>query len=88
MTETIWPRAWLHRKGKSTWMFEPCPKYGQLVHKTNRGSVYAIIASHGRGVPFWIGKWHNGVWLRCDGHLRARSIEFEDAGKYVFPIDK
>jgi hypothetical protein len=77
--------AWLHRRGKSTWMFEPNAKYGELVHVTRNGGVYAIIAGHKYGKPFWIGKLINDSWCTVENHLRSREIEFEDGGRYVFP---
>ena len=65
-------------------MFEPSQKYGELVHITRSGTVYAILASHKQGKPFWIGRLCNGAWCTTERELRARSIEFEDAGEYVF----
>lgn len=83
-------RAWLHRRGKKTWMFYPSTVYGELVHITNNGTVYAILAGHKYGKPFWIGKLvtHDAgytSWITVESELRARSIEFEYGGDYVFP---
>lgn len=85
----VMQRAWLHRRGKSTWMFEPSQLYGELIHKTAKGTVYAIFAAHKRGNPFWVGRLCDSAdghkfWATCGAKLRARSIEFEDAGEYVF----
>jgi hypothetical protein len=80
-------RAWLHRRGKSTWMFEPSQYYGELVHITRRGTVYAILAGHKYGKPFWVARLCDGAWCTVERELRARSIEFEDAGEYVFPSE-
>lgn len=77
--------AWLHRNGKKTWRFVPDPKYGELVHVTRSGAVYAILAGHKLGKPFWIGRLQDRSWLTCENHLRARSIEFANGGEYVFP---
>lgn len=81
--------AWLHRKYESTWQFTANQAYGELVHITNRGTVYAIFANHKRGKPFWIGRrvvdaGGRIAWVRCEAQLRARSIKFEDAGVYIF----
>lgn len=86
----VMQRAWLHRRGKSTWMFEPSQLYGEFVHKTAKGTVYAIIGGHKHGKPFWVGRLCESAdgrkfWATCEAELRARSIEFEDAGEYVFP---
>jgi hypothetical protein len=80
--------AWLHRNGKATWRFIPNPIYGELVHITRSGNVYAILAGHKVGKPFWIGILQDRSWLTCENILRARSIEFADAGEYVFPVPK
>jgi len=71
-------------------MFEPSKRYGELVHETPRGTVYAIFADHKYGKPFWIGRLCDSTdgrkfWGPCERELRSRSIEFEDAGEYVFP---
>lgn len=86
-------RAWLHRNGKTTWMFEPSQRYGELVHITSIGTVYAILAGHKYGKPFWVGRLCESAdgsefWATCEAELRARSIEFENAGEYVFPLRK
>jgi hypothetical protein len=81
----VMQRAWLHRRGKSTWMFEPSQRYGELVHITRNGTVYAILAGHKHGKPFWVARLCDGAWCTVERELRARSIEFEDAGDYVFP---
>ena len=54
-------RAWLHRNGKPTWMFEPSQEYGELVHITRSGAVYAIIAGHRYGKPFWVARLCDGA---------------------------
>ena len=71
-------------------MFEPSQRYEELVHETSRGTVYAIFADHKFGKPFWIGRLSDlkdgrKFWETYERELRARSIEFEDAGEYVFP---
>jgi hypothetical protein len=86
----VMQRAWLHRRRKSTWMFEPSQVYGELVHVTRSGTVYAIMAGHKCGKPFWVARLKDDgkgsrSWVTVEAELRARSIEFEDAGEYVFP---
>lgn len=81
--------AWLHRHGKRSWQFTANPAFGELVHITSRGTVYAIFASLKKGKPFWIGRRAvdaagRVVWLTCEKHLRATSIEFEGSGWYRF----
>ena len=83
-------RAWLHRRGRPTWMFEPSAKYGLLVHATALGTIYAIIAEPMHCKPFWIGRLCDSIdgqsqfLATCESELRARSIEFEGAGTYTF----
>ena len=77
--------AWLHRHGKSTWLFQPNAKYGELVHITRTGTVYAIIAGHKHGKPFWVGKRINEAWCTIERYLLSREIEFEGGGRYLFP---
>ena len=82
-------RAWLHRRGKTTWMFEQSDEHELLVHKTARGTKYAIISGPFYGKPFWIGELCESpiggtYWATCEVKLRARSIEFEGAGVYTF----
>lgn len=78
-------RAWLHRRGKPTWMFEPSKVFDELVHITAKGTAYAIIADHKRSKPFWVGRLIGTAWCTCERELRARSIEFESTGEYIFP---
>lgn len=84
-------KAWLHRHQRATWMFEPSQIYGELVHTTSYGRVYAIFADHKYGKPFWVGRLCDSsdggkVWTTCEIGLRSRSIEFERAGEYLFPF--
>jgi hypothetical protein len=76
--------AWLHRRGKPSWMFTPSQQYGELVHITNRGTVYAIFADHQHGKPFWVGRLCGSVWITVEDQLSAHSIEFDGAGVYTF----
>jgi len=85
--------AWLHRNGRSTWEFKPEGCYGDLIHRTSKGTVYAIILGKSCDKPFWIGRLGKSsggsdVWLTCERELRARSIEFENGGDYLFPVAK
>lgn len=81
-------RAWLHRKNKSTWMFEPCKIHRKLVHRTKYGKTYAIFDGMADGKPFWIGQLveQDGkkYWCTVEKELRAINIEFEGAGRYSF----
>ncbi|MBU1621843.1 MAG: hypothetical protein KJ604_20495 [Gammaproteobacteria bacterium] len=79
-------RAWLHRKRKLPWMFEPDKLHGMLVHKT-RANTYAIIEGHKCGKPFWVGLLtpDKKAWITVEKHLGAHYIEFEGGGKYIFP---
>ena len=82
-------RVWLHRKGVVSWLFEPSEKYGEFIHITKNETVYAIIADHKHGKPFYIARLQGaprGIWVAAGSELRAQSIEFEGAGKYIFPI--
>lgn len=81
--------AWLHRGTRPSWKFEPSQRYGELVHITRRGTVYAIKADHKSGKPFWVGRLvDNGAggkaWVTVEDELRATSIQFEGAGEYFF----
>lgn len=83
-------RAWLHRRDRATWEFTPSQRYGELIHTTSKGTVYAIISSHKYGRPYWVGRRCEGrdgheFWATCERHLRAHSIEFEGEGVYIFP---
>jgi len=78
-------KAWLHRKGRKSWLFKPSVKYGELVHTTNRGTIYAIKAGHKYVKPFWIARLlEDQKWIAYEAKLRAASIEFEGAGVYYF----
>lgn len=79
-------RAWLHRRGKPTWVFQPSQRYGELIHTTRSGTVYAILAGHKHGKPFWVARLCDGAWCTVERELRATSIDFEHAGDYVFPV--
>ena len=76
--------AWLHRRGKPSWKFVPSQRYGELVHITKKGTVYAIIADHKYGKPFWVGRLCDRVWITVEDQLSAHSIEFDGAGLYTF----
>jgi hypothetical protein len=77
--------AWLHRNQRSTWKFEFDPAVGLLVHRTKSGNTYAIMqSSPGESKPIWIGRRYNDTWFTCERELRARSVEFEVWGSYVF----
>jgi predicted NUDIX family NTP pyrophosphohydrolase len=83
-------KAWLFRKGKTAWEFEPCPIHRCLVHRTRNGTVYSIRSYIEGGKPFWIGRLGVSIrggeyWYTCEQTLRAQRIVFEDAGEYVFP---
>lgn len=79
------PTARLHRKGKATWIFSPVARYGELVHVTNKGTVYAILSDHKCGKPFWIGRLMGNAWCTVERDLRATEIVFDDGGTYTFP---
>jgi hypothetical protein len=66
-------------------LFVPTPKYQQLVHITSKGTVYAIMPGHTYGKPFWIGRLIDGRWCTAERELRAREIEFDGGGRYLFP---
>jgi hypothetical protein len=88
--EIFTDRAWLHRRQRPTWMFEPSKLYGRLVHKTNKGTVYAIMQGIYIGKPFWVARLSidgsgRQSWFTVEAELQATSIEFEDAGIYTFP---
>lgn len=51
------------RGSKTKWLFEPDAKYGELVHITNKGTVYAVLSGHKYGKPFWIGRLQEDAWL-------------------------
>lgn len=81
--------AWLHRRGKPTWLFTANQAHGELVHRTLYGGLYAIFANHKKGRPFWVGRCvvdagGRITWVNCTAELRAQSIEFENAGIYTF----
>jgi hypothetical protein len=77
--------AWVHRKGKSTWMFQPDPIYGKLAHTTRNGTTYLIMDGLQEGKPFWIGEVTGKTIFTVEKYLRAREIEFSNGGRYVFP---
>jgi len=84
-------RAWLHRRGRKTWLFELPSEYvghlysGHLMYRTNKGTIYAIIDGHCYGKPYWIGRLIENAWCTYERILRAESIEFENGGRYIFP---
>lgn len=78
-------RAWLHRGAKPPWVFQPSERYGELVHITRAGTVYAILTGHKVGKPFWVARLIRDAWCTVESELQATSIVFEGAGEYVFP---
>jgi len=77
--------AWLHRKHKSTWLFRPDARYGQLAHTTRAGTVYLIMPGLHSGKPFWVGQVAGKSVFTVEREIRAREIEFANGGKYIFP---
>lgn len=77
--------AWLHRRGKPTWMFRPDPRYRSLSHTTRSGTVYLIMPGVHEGKPFWIGQVEGDTVFTVEKHLRSREIEFSNGGRYIFP---
>jgi hypothetical protein len=77
--------AWLHRKGKPTWLFRPDPRYGQLSHTTRAGTVYLIEPGLHSGKPFWIGQVSGKTIFTVERELRSQEIEFANGGRYIFP---
>lgn len=53
--------CWLHRRGKATWHFRPSQMYGEVVRVSKSGEVYAVLADHKLGKPFWIGHLVTGA---------------------------
>jgi hypothetical protein len=81
-------KAWLHRRQKSIWVFEWSDKYQAFVHTTSRGTMYAILRDQYK--PFWIGRLFPDAndsmsAVKCEDHLRATFIDFENGGRYYFP---
>lgn len=85
--------AWLHRHKRPTWKFEYDPTYRKLTYITSRRTVYTICPDLSVGIAFWIARrFVNAagadVWITSERELRARYIEFEDGGLYLFPGHK
>lgn len=82
--------AILNRYGRPSWRFTFDDHYQRFVHRTNRGSVYALFEDLDIGKPFWVARLcDNGngkFWVTCEAELRAMSIEFEGAGTYYFKV--
>ena len=81
------PRAWLHRKGHRSWLFERSERYGDLVHITRNGTIYAIGSRLRYGKPLCVERLRNGTWSSVERQLKAVSIEFENGGYYWFPSE-
>ncbi len=77
--------AWLHRKGKPTWLFRPDPRYRRLSHTTKAGTVYLIESALHSGKPFWIGRVAGKTVFTSEREIRAKEIEFANGGRYIFP---
>ena len=79
-------KAWVHRKGRKTWMFESSEDSKVMTHTTNKGTTYAIMNGMNCGKPFWIGKMSAcGVALyTVEKELGSTYIEFEYGGEYWF----
>ena len=77
--------AWVHRRQRSTWMFRPDPRLNVLSHTTRKGTTYLIIQGLELGKPFWIGQVRKDAVFTMERALRAREIEFENGGRYIFP---
>ena len=77
--------AWVHRRGKPTWLFRPDPVHRALSHKTRSGTVYLIMVGVVIGKPFWIGRVHHNIVFTVEKEIRARDIEFSNGGRYIFP---
>jgi hypothetical protein len=78
-------RAWLHRRNKPTWVFQASKRYGELVHVTRQGTVYRICRGDSVEQPYWVRKLVGGQWQPAEREARARAIEFEHGGGYIFP---
>jgi hypothetical protein len=84
-------KAWLHRRQKSTWVFEWSSEHDAFVHTTSRGTTYLIKRDHWK--PFWVGRISQSpsgarVCYTCENELRATFIDFENGGRYYFPGGK
>jgi len=77
--------AWVHRRQRSTWVFRPNPRYNAFSHTTRKGTTYLIIQGLELGKPFWIGQVRKDAVFTMERALRAREIEFENGGRYIFP---
>lgn len=80
------PGATLLREGKPSWRFEFDSDFNELIHRTKKGNVYAILfAWETTKKPFWIGRYipHAG-WVTMESEIRAKCISFDDAGVYWF----
>lgn len=69
--------ALLIRAGKPSWEFNPSTQYGELVHETKHGNVYAIMSGHKgqSGKPFWIARLINGnAWVTVETEIKAKEI--------------
>jgi hypothetical protein len=71
--------AWLHRRQRTTWLFQPDPRYGRLSHTTRAGTTYVIVPGLEDGKPFWIGQVAKNAVFTVESYLRAREIEFANA---------
>lgn len=79
-------KAWLHRKDGPCWEFSTSKESdGLLVHKTMHGTIYRIFNGVDIGKPFWIGRLHDQSWYTCEKTIRAKKIEFDNGGEYLFP---
>ena len=80
--------AWVHRCGKTSWLFEPDSRHNNtLSHTTRNGTTYLIEEGVSAGKPFWIGELTKDgkIVFTVEKSLRATEIEFGNGGRYIFP---
>ena len=78
--------VWLHRHGRPSWKFAFNERSGFYEYET-RANVYRIRLDNRNG--YWVAKpmrdAEGNCWITCEHELRARSIEFESGGEWIFP---
>jgi hypothetical protein len=76
--------ATVFRRNGPAWRFEWDLEKELYTHRTNRGTLYAIIGGVAIGKPFWIGRLHGNTWHTAEADIGADTIDFDSGGCFWF----
>jgi len=75
--------ATLFRRNGPAWRFTWEPSCQMYVHRTRRGTLYAI-AGVTECKPMWIGRMHDKSMFTAEQAIGAEYIQFDNGDEYWF----